>query len=756
MSALKEYAIWYASFGWPVFPCRPGQKEPATAHGVKDATTDHARIEQWWTTNPNYNIGFACGGENKIVVVDLDVKNGKNGYETIKSLGDLPQAISQSTPSGGCHAFFKTNMKIGNHVNLFPGVDTRSDGGYVLLTPSVHPNGELYSWLDGYAPWQYGFVDLPKYFAPAPKITLAPLPPAAVAGTLTTSDRLRRASKYLAKIDAACQGNSGHNKLLWAAQCMTWGFLLSDEEAFNILALEYNPRCVPPWDMIIERDHKDFCRKISEARKNLSKYPKGWLLALSEEDDHEEASPRLKASIKSLLSTVQVRETCKEKKSACDITSPVVLKGTKYAFAKPTKKEFEFITNPFGYLGRFCSWVNENSMRSQPILTLGGTLAFFGALFGRKVKDELEARTNIYCMGVGVSSAGKQHVQRCIRKVVSKVGCKQLLGACDFASDTAIENTISRKKSVVFLLDEIGHILMNLKSKPTSCTDKIISTLMRIWSSAPDSYIPKAYADDDNEVEVVQPCLSIYGTSTPDRFIEGMSTAELNDGWLSRCLVFHTGTFPFKNRLYKERTPPSDICEFVSAWANRVIEPKNKYTVEAWQNHTGDECVTADPIQIEIKTVSEAEEILRNFDLTSRAIGEESPSLACLWSKAEENARKFALIKAASTDYDNPVIDAASANYGCQLASYLLRDFGFNMAGRLSSNPYEEKKNRIWDLIRKRGAAGCSKKQLAVSSGWSSKKERIDLLEDLRESGRIVTKLVNGEETHWVSGHDLE
>ncbi|KKL71490.1 hypothetical protein LCGC14_2094370, partial [marine sediment metagenome] len=485
-------------------------------------------------------------------------------------------------------------------------------------------------------------------------------------------------------------------------------------------------------------------------------HPRGWLLASSAEDDHEEASPRLKASIKSLLATVQVKESSKEKKSVRNVTSPAVVKGIKYAVSKPTKKEFEFITNPFGYLGKFCSWVNENSMRSQPILTLGGTLAFFGALFGRKVKDELDTRTNIYCMGVGRSSAGKQHVQSCIRKVVSKVGCKQLLGACDFASDIAIENTIYRKKSVVFLLDEIGHILMHLKSRPTSCTEKIISTLMRIWSSAKDSYIPKAYADDDNEVEVIQPCLSIYGTSTPSRFIEGMSTAELDDGWLSRCLVFHTSTFPFKSRVRKDRIPPGDICDFVSAWANRVIEPEDKYTVESWQKHTGNECVAADPLQIEIKTTHEAEEILRNFDLISRNIGEESPSLACLWSKAEENARKFALIKAASVDYDNPMIDAAIADYGCQLASYLLRDFGYNMAGQLSSNPYEEKKNRIWDSIRKRGAAGCSKKQLAISSGWSSKKERVDLLEDLRESGRIVTKLVDGEETHWVSEYRLE
>jgi hypothetical protein len=54
-----EHALKYASMGLRVFPLQPGTKRPSTEHGVKDATTDPATINAWWTENPDAGIGLA-------------------------------------------------------------------------------------------------------------------------------------------------------------------------------------------------------------------------------------------------------------------------------------------------------------------------------------------------------------------------------------------------------------------------------------------------------------------------------------------------------------------------------------------------------------------------------------------------------------------------------------------------------------------------------------------------------------------------
>lgn len=141
MTSLHAAALWYAEQGISAFPCRPGEKAPATRNGVKDATTDRAVITEWWTRTPDANIGLATGG--LFDVLDIDDWTHVNR--------DIEDIIQEgfgfvATPRGGAHIYLPASGD-GNATNLVDGVDFRGIGGYVLAPPSVLPNG-TYRWLE--------------------------------------------------------------------------------------------------------------------------------------------------------------------------------------------------------------------------------------------------------------------------------------------------------------------------------------------------------------------------------------------------------------------------------------------------------------------------------------------------------------------------------------------------------------------------------------------------------------------------------
>ena len=59
---------------------------PLTEHGFKDASTDTRQIHEWWTRWPHALIGMPTGERTGLAVLDVDMKNGKNGLRTLAGL----------------------------------------------------------------------------------------------------------------------------------------------------------------------------------------------------------------------------------------------------------------------------------------------------------------------------------------------------------------------------------------------------------------------------------------------------------------------------------------------------------------------------------------------------------------------------------------------------------------------------------------------------------------------------------------------
>lgn len=148
---MLDFALKFASRGWYVFPVQAKGKHPLTPTGFREATVDPGQIADWWHKWRNANIGIACG-DTGIVVVDVDLPHGP---ESIRALEvDLPATLTQRTGSGGTQFIYQAPpWELRNTAGRLPGVgkllgvDLRATGGYILVPPSVHPNGKAYEWV---------------------------------------------------------------------------------------------------------------------------------------------------------------------------------------------------------------------------------------------------------------------------------------------------------------------------------------------------------------------------------------------------------------------------------------------------------------------------------------------------------------------------------------------------------------------------------------------------------------------------------
>lgn len=157
MTTNLEWAERYAAYGWPVLPLKPGEKVPASEHGVKDATTDARRIKTWFT-DPTLGVGLATGHE--FFVVDIDPRNDgtltwnmlcakNNAPDLMWARGiERPATLSAATGGNGMHLLFKMPDEDFKNGSIGDGVDIKGKGGYIVAEPSIHPNGRAYRWTD--------------------------------------------------------------------------------------------------------------------------------------------------------------------------------------------------------------------------------------------------------------------------------------------------------------------------------------------------------------------------------------------------------------------------------------------------------------------------------------------------------------------------------------------------------------------------------------------------------------------------------
>jgi hypothetical protein len=150
----------------PHIVAQNAQGEPVRFAWGKGARNTQEAIDLWWGRQwPDANIGLPAK-PNGLVIIDIDPEGVQTWIEILAANPDIPDTVTQNTPGGGMHVIFKSpeGVTIGNR-DLAPGINVRGvkgDGGYIVVAPSIHPNGKQYQWAEGLALGEIAIAPLPQ------------------------------------------------------------------------------------------------------------------------------------------------------------------------------------------------------------------------------------------------------------------------------------------------------------------------------------------------------------------------------------------------------------------------------------------------------------------------------------------------------------------------------------------------------------------------------------------------------------------
>ncbi len=483
---LLEAALAYARVGLPVFPCAPARKTPLTDNGFRDATTDEAAIRRWWRTNPRANIGMPTGTGSGLIVLDVDPRNGGDaGFEELQRRHNpLTDTAQSHTGAGGRHLFIRHP---GGHVpcsqgELAAGVDVKGDGGYVVLPPSVHPNGDAYAWsqaIENAPPivcpdWLVQLVrqDASQSAMPAAGDDGNPIPEGQRNGTLARlAGGMRRQGMSCAEIAAGLQVTN-------------------------------RARCKPP---LPEAEVERIAASVARYEPNA-------------------------------VSVALVEDHYQQLFGAGGDSKPV---SEASAHVDPGPLPDELLRVP-----GFVSEVMDHCLAVAPypnsVMAFSGALALQAVLAGRKVRDPGDNRTNLYLLGLAHSSAGKDSPRKINTEILHAVGLSNCLGG-RFASGEGVQDALFANPCMLFQTDEIDGILQSINKAKDARHENIMGTLLTMYSSANSVFPMRRKAGMESPGVIDQPCLVILGTAIPNHYYQALSERMLTNGFFARMIILECG-----------------------------------------------------------------------------------------------------------------------------------------------------------------------------------------------------------------------
>jgi len=401
-----------------------------------------------------------------------------------------------------------------------------------------------------------------------------------------------------------------------------------------------------------------------------------------------------------------------------------------------------------GMVGGFHKYLTECAHHPQPILALGAAIAATGAALGRHVRSETDLRTNFYIAALAESGGGKEWLRKGIRRVFDEAGHGRMTAVDGVTSGAAINGVLEETPACLLMFDEMGHLIAGLKQGNET---GVLPTLMKLHGLADGIYYGLTYAKDrrtgrqGTDYKVVEPCVSVLGTSVPRKFWGAFTGDEVEDGFLNRFLLFRSETPrpDYRKISASEKAAPVVLVDAVKAWRQWGAPGIGEHA-EAGGGGPG----ATRPGQIaDVMMTGEAANLLSELgelraqvrDRIELLESRNEAAIATLYNRVPAHAIQLALVRAAGQaepwEGELPEIGRDDAEWGAELALYLVESMAEEVGDHVGDSEHETRVRKARAWLRKKGGATKSAFTRAHQS-WSPR-ERDDVLKSLEDGGEV-------------------
>lgn len=398
------------------------------------------------------------------------------------------------------------------------------------------------------------------------------------------------------------------------------------------------------------------------------------------------------------------------------------------------------LTIPDGLVGNFARYMIDTARRPQPLLAVGASLCAIGALMGRRYRTESNLRSNLYVVGIADSGSGKNHAREIVNEVFFEAGLAHHLGGNKIASGAGLLTALHRQPAILFQIDEFGMFLSaaaDRKRSPRHITE-ILDNMTELFTAAGGVFLGAEYANRDGSNErrdIIQPCLCVYGTTTPLHFWGALQGGHVVDGSLARFLILPSDEdYPDENLASGMRRPPAPLIDGL-----KLIAAAGGRASGNLAGRTAGPETAVDPMRAPMADDARDRFRALSAEITAELRAAAGTPFTAILARIGENAAKLALIVAVGRDPAAPVIRLDDAIWAIDFVRHYARRTIEAVERHVADTETEANVKRIREIIRIAGAKGVTKSELTRASQWLRARDRDDILLTLIESGDVIT-----------------